>query len=377
MKQTASRENGGNDASQPARPGRSLKQRVAVRVARILLLLAIVLGVGLGYVYMAMVWMPGKSHEGELPAITDAQRALAEELRGHVQVLAGDIGPRNVIDTKNYDLARAYLVRQLESYGYGVEQQIFETDGVECANIIAEVRGSSQQSEGGSQSRDGEGLAAEIIIVGAHYDSCGASPAANDNGTGVAATLALAKRFIDQSESVPRTVRFILFTNEEPPYFLTDDMGSLNYARRCKARGENIIAMISLETIGYYSDEPGSQMYPLTLLGWFYPTEGNFIGIVGNLPSRKLTRQIVGSFRRHAQFPSQGAALPGNIPGVGWSDHWAFWQMGYPAVMVTDTAPFRYPHYHLLTDTPDKIDYERTARVVEGMEAVVRDLARE
>lgn len=334
------------------------KRRDLFRWKRTALLLLIVIGLGVGYVYMAMVWMPGSSYQGELPALTDAQQTLADEMRVHVQVLGGDIGPRNVTDKKNYDKARAYLREQFESYGYEVEQQTFDTDGYECANLIVELKGSS-----------------EIIVVGAHYDSCGASPAANDNGSGTAATLALAKRFKESGVNHQKTIRFVLFANEEPPYFLTDDMGSLVYAKRCKQRNENIVAMLSLETIGYYSDDEGSQDYPIKPLGWFYPTQGNFIAIVGNMGSRSLTRDVIGIFREHARFPSEGAALPSWVPGVGWSDQWAFWQMGYPGVMVTDTAPFRYPHYHKLTDLPDKIDYERMARVVEGMEAVVRELA--
>jgi hypothetical protein len=106
-----------------------------------------------------------------------------------------------------------------------------------------------------------------------------------------------------------------------------------------------------------------------------YPATGNFIAFVGNYGSRRLVRQVVGSFRRQAEFPSEGGAVPGFLPGIGWSDHWSFWQEGYPALMVTDTAPFRYPHYHRVTDTPDKLDYDRTARVVSGLEAVVRELA--
>jgi hypothetical protein len=146
------------------------------------------------------------------------------------------------------------------------------------------------------------------------------------------------------------------------------------YARGCKQRGDNIVAMLSLETIGCYLDEPGTQHYP-GFFGFLYPSTGNFIGFVGNVGSRGLVRQVVRSFRANAQFPSEGGAIPGFVPGVGWSDHWAFWQEGYPAIMVTDTAPFRYRHYHEPTDTPDKIDYARMARVVGGLEAVVSELA--
>ncbi len=152
-------------------------------------------------------------------------------------------------------------------------------------------------------------------------------------------------------------------------------MGSWVYAHRCKERGDRIAAMISLETIGYFSNAPGSQKYPMIGLRFLYPSAGNFIGFVGNVSSRALVRQALGTFRAQATLPSEGAALPASVPGIGWSDHWAFWKHGYPAIMVTDTAPFRYPHYHARSDTPDKLDYESMTRVVQGLQDVISDLA--
>jgi hypothetical protein len=132
--------------------------------------------------------------------------------------------------------------------------------------------------------------------------------------------------------------------------------------------------MLSLETIGYYDDAAGSQQYPPPF-GWWYPSEGNFIGIVGNVRSRGLVRRVVGTFRQHEKFPCEGAALPAAVPGISFSDQWSFWEEGYPAAMVTDTAMFRYPHYHEPEDTVDKVDFERTARVVRGLDRVVIELA--
>ena len=152
-------------------------------------------------------------------------------------------------------------------------------------------------------------------------------------------------------------------------------MGSYVYAARCRQRGDQIRAMISLETIGYFSDRPGSQKYPAAGLGLIYPRTGNFIGFVGNLPSRELVREAIGEFRRHATIPSEGAALPEFVPGVGWSDQWSFWQQSYPGIMITDTAPFRYPHYHSASDTPDKLNYDAMTRVVLGMQDVIQHLA--
>ncbi|HYQ17561.1 MAG TPA: M28 family peptidase, partial [Polyangiaceae bacterium] len=156
--------------------------------------------------------------------------------------------------------------------------------------------------------------------------------------------------------------------------FQTQAMGSWVYAWRCNQRNEKIVAALSLETIGYFTSKPNSQKYPEPF-GMIYPTEGNFIGVIGNVGSRQLVRQIVAAFREHGQFPSEGAAIPANIVGVGWSDHWSFWQTGYPALMVTDTALFRDPNYHQLSDTIDKLDFERLTRVVLALQATVLDLA--
>src|SRR5947199_221677 len=188
----------------------------------------------------------------------------------------------------------------------------------------------------------------------------------------IAGVLALARRFTRRP--VQHTLRFVAFVNEEPPYFLTEQMGSFVYAGRCKARGDQISAMISLETIGYFSNQPHSQTYPSPGLGFFYPKVGNFIGFVANVHSRALLRRVIALFREHATYPSEGVALPSFVPGVSWSDQWSFWRNGYPGIMVTDTAPFRYPDYHSANDTPDKLDYDRFALVVSGMEKVIEGL---
>jgi Zn-dependent M28 family amino/carboxypeptidase len=199
------------------------------------------------------------------------------------------------------------------------------------------------------------------------------SPAANDNASGVAAILALARRFAGSPGD--RTLRFVAFVNEEKPYAHTDQMGSVVYAWRCRQRGEKVTAMLSLETIGYYNDEPGSQKYP-SPIGRFYPSTGNFIAFVGNTRYGWLVREAVAAFRRSEPFPSQGGVLPESIPNIGFSDHWSFWQEGYPALMVTDTANFRYPYYHMPEDTVDKVDFERMSRVVRGLGSVVAALVK-
>jgi len=216
---------------------------------------------------------------------------------------------------------------------------------------------------------------AKTLVMGAHYDSYGHAPGANDNGTGVAAVLELARLLADLRGNGSLRIRFALFVNEEPPFFKTESMGSLVYARRLKASGEPVLGMFSLETIGFYSDAEGSQRYPWPL-GLLYPTKGDFVAFVGLVSSRAFVRRTVAAFRALALFPSQGGTAPGFIPGIDWSDHWSFERLGIPALMVTDTALFRYPHYHSPADTPDKVEYERLARVVSGLERVVRAWAR-
>ena len=151
-------------------------------------------------------------------------------------------------------------------------------------------------------------------------------------------------------------------------------MGSFRYAQCCRERRENVVAMLSLESIGYFNDTAGSQRYP-AMLEHVYPKQGNFIAFASNLTSGALLRRCVAVFRRHATVPAEGGALPEQVPGIGWSDQWAFWRCGYRAVMVTDTALFRNPHYHTASDLPDTLDYERLARVVEGLSSVVENLA--
>ena len=324
-----------------------------------LALLGILLAAASAGGWWTMIRMPGKSFSGPLPRLTEEQAVLRDALRADLDTLAGRIGERNLGRYDSLVAATRFIADAMTAAGYAMERQEFDVAGRTCVNLSAELAG-----------RDRPG---EIVVVGAHYDTVPGCPGANDNGTGVVATLALARAL--RGLEPGRTLRFLFFANEEPPYFQTDSMGSLVYALACRQRGENIVAMISLETIGYFDDAKGSQSYPPPF-SLFYPSTGNFIAFVGNYSSRRLVRSSVASFRRHADFPSEGAALPAFIPGVGWSDQWAFWQAGYPALMVTDTAPFRYPDYHRPSDTPDKIDYERMARVVGGLEAVVRDLVR-
>jgi len=285
-------------------------------------------------------------------------KEIAEHLRTHTQTLATTIGERNLWRYRELCAAADYCERSLAVGGWTVSVQEFSVDGSSVRNVEAVKPGVRNPRE--------------IVVVGAHYDTIVGSPGANDNGSGVAALFEIA-RLIGR-ERLKRTVRLVAFVNEEPPYYRTPHMGSMVYARRCRLQGEDIRGMLSLETIGCYSSLRGSQTYPVPL-NLFYPNTGNFIGFVGNLRSRKLVSACVRSFRRTNDFPLQSISAPGWIMGLGWSDHWAFWRYGYPAVMVTDTALFRYPYYHDPRDTPDKLDFESMARVVSGLRTVVTDLA--
>lgn len=330
--------------------------RTAIGILRVLLVFLVPVLVA----WWVMVRMPGKSAAGGLPTLSAEEMALRNELRADVEKLAGEIGERNVEHYDRLVAAADFIAGSFQRAGLEPRRDGYELAGRLCENIEVEI----------------PGAAPGIFVVGAHYDSVFGSPGANDNGSGVAAVLALARRFANARPEGRQTLRFVAFTNEEPFFFQTKQMGSAVYASRCKARGDRITGMISLETIGYYSNEPGSQKFPVGALALAYPKTGNFIAFVSNVSSRRLLREALGSFRKHATLPSEGGALPASIPGVGWSDHWAFWQEGYPAIMLTDTAPFRYPHYHEASDTPDKLDYDSMARLVAGMEKTLRDLTR-
>jgi hypothetical protein len=304
--------------------------------------------------------MPGSSYTGTLPASTPELRELSGRLREHVSVLAGKIGTRSLDRVENLDLAREYLAQQLNPLSGAAHSLQFEdagADGGHAKNVIFEVGGKDRS---------------RIVVVGAHYDSIDTGPGANDNGSGVAATLELAARFAKTPAG--SRVRFVFFVNEEPPYFQNAGMGSIVNADNSRLRGDPIVAMLSLETIGYYSDQPDTQHYPFPI-GLFYPSRGNFLGFVGDLGSRSLVRAAIGEFRRAESFPSEGAALPATFPGIDWSDHWAFRRAHYPAIMLTDTALYRDPNYHRASDRPDQLNYDALARVTRGVESVVRALA--
>ncbi|MFP2913106.1 M28 family peptidase [Pyxidicoccus sp. 3LFB2] len=287
-----------------------------------------------------------------------------EVLREDVLALALDIGERNVRDdlrARRLGLARDFLIQRLEGMGCTVRLQGYMAAGRPVENLEVELPGTSP--------------GAGVLVVGAHYDSAPDSPGANDNASGLAALLALAGAF--HSGALPRpacTVRFVAFCTEEPPFTRTPEMGSFVYARHCRERLDDIRAMLSLETLGSYAH--GHRWpegpFPLNL---FSPFRADFFAVVGNLASRELVRRCVQAFPSQPDVKCKGVALPGLLPGVRSSDHWAFWKHGYPAVMLTDTAPFRYRHYHRASDQLGRVDFSTLASVTAGLISMVRELA--
>jgi Zn-dependent M28 family amino/carboxypeptidase len=302
---------------------------------------------------------PG-SVEKALPVTLDDSTlgSLTERLRLHVHRLAGEIGERNVFRAPVLQAAADYIRGEWQAQGYPVVSQVYEVEDVPSENLEVTRIGTSNPDE--------------IILLGAHYDSVWGSPGANDNASGVAALLEISRFF---TTLLPQySVRFVAFVNEEPPFFMDKQMGSFVYAKAARSRGEAIRLMISLETIGYYSDEPDSQRYP-PLLKYCYPDQANFIAFVANLSSRQVLHQTVAAFRAHSDFPAESLATFEFIPGVAWSDQLSFWRQGYPALMVTDTAFYRYAYYHTAQDTPEKLNYSAMAQVVAGLQKAIQSLA--
>ncbi len=281
-----------------------------------------------------------------------------QHLRAHVYELAGKIGEHNIFHPDALHAAEAYISGEWQQQGYTVERLTYSAQGIECANLEITCTGNNRNSD--------------IILIGAHYDSVLGSPGANDNGSGVAALLELSRLFKEVRPA--NSLRFVAFVNEEPPFFYWGNMGSMVYAKAAKERGDPIRFMISLETIGYYRNQQGSQTYP-PFLKYFYPDTGNFITFVSNLRSRRIMRNCVKAFSSVTDFPVQSIATVSLVPGVSWSDHLAFWRQGYKAFMITDTAFYRYPYYHTAHDTPDKLNYVAFTEMTNGLFLMLSRLA--
>jgi hypothetical protein len=304
--------------------------------------------------YALVIWMPGSPRPDHVKSSGDPE--LISRLRTRVEKLASEIGPRSVRRPEGLNAARDYISSELTALGYEVKVESYlSVEGVETANLFVDVPGIN---DGG-----------KFLLIGAHYDTAGDdSPGADDNATGVAALLELASYLRDNTPL--HNVRLTFFVNEEAPFGITENMGSYHHAKMIRKANLPLAGMISLESIGYFSDKPKSQRYPQPF-SWFYPDRGDFIAFVTDLESARFLRRVIGSFRAFAEIPSEGVTAPRIFSDISLSDHWSFWAHGYAALMITDTVPFRNPHYHEPTDTPDTLDFGRMSLVVEALERAI------
>lgn len=293
-------------------------------------------------------------------------RALAETLELHVRRLAGYIGERNLLNPDALARAALYIEGCLSAAGYEVRREEYGIGEHPLRNLVVQAGPAMDAVEPARAAAGGAGPAeGPLLIVGAHYDTAPGTPGADDNASAVAVLIETAVAVAAAGESLPLPVRFAAFCTEEPPHFGTGEMGSAVHARGAKERGEKITGMLSLEMVGYYDERPGSQSYP-PLLSRFYPETGDFLALVSDLGSRDFIGRLAEGLRAGG-VRLETASLPRWVPGVSLSDHLSFWEEGFPAAMLTDTAMYRNPNYHMPGDLPETLDYERMARVVTAL----------
>ena len=308
--------------------------------------------VALGWWYVTQSLIPTGRAKHPTPVVSPAR------LESHVRALSQRFIPRDYTHPENLDRAAAYIRREFTRAGGTTSEQPYNARGRTYRNVTALYGPESS----------------ERIVVGAHYDVDGELPGADDNASGVAGLLELA-HLLGRSPP-PMRVELVAFSLEELPFFSTPYMGSAIHASSLKKQRVAVRAMLSLEMIGYFSDEPSSQQFPLEELRPLYPSSGNFIAVVGNPGDTALVRKIEGAMRGASSLPVHSINAPRSMPGVDFSDHVSYWDAGYPAVMITDTAWYRNPHYHTAGDTAETLDYERMAMVVQGVDAAVRAIAK-
>ncbi|NGP75268.1 M28 family peptidase [Balneolaceae bacterium YR4-1] len=284
-------------------------------------------------------------------------KADARRLKELVSVLSRDMVPRDAGNPENLEKVASFIGNEFQKYSSSVEYQPYEADYFSVRNVRAFFGPDTK----------------ERIIIGAHYDVAGPYPGADDNASGVAGLLELS-RLLPENE-LSMKVELVSYPLEEPPYFYTDHMGSYVHAHSLKQQNIKVRAMLALEMIGFFSDEPDSQQYPLFLLRPFYPSKGNFIAVVGKLFQRKIVRVVQTSMQHATPLPVESLNAPSLLPGVTLSDHINYWRNGFPAAMITDTAFYRNPNYHTPLDTADTLDYDRMAQVIDGVRAAIPELA--
>jgi Zn-dependent M28 family amino/carboxypeptidase len=303
------------------------------------------------------------------PGAAAPEIPLEARLRSHVTAIASS--EHNTANPAKLEEAARYIESALKNEGYAVRRQEYQAGGPHSSHLVRNIEVSVANLAPGARP-------ARIFIVGAHYDSAPGAPGANDNGSGTAAVLELARLLKDMRPSQGTEVKFVFFVNEEPPWLSGElrgeEMGSMQHARQLHEDGQHVEGALVLETIGWYSQQRHSQKLPPGLEGR-YPDTGNFIAFVGTVQSSRLVQDALSAFRAASDFPAHGLAAPAYVQGVTLSDHSSYNRFGYPAIMITDTAFMRYPYYHTAEDTPDKLDYESTARVVKGLARTITALA--
>lgn len=290
-----------------------------------------------------------------IPIASTPPAVDAGQLERHVRFLSEDVHPRNHDHVENLEKAALYIERSFRASGGEVSSQDVVVEGTRYRNVIARF---------GPGSRP-------VLVIGAHYDTHGHTPGADDNASGVSGLLELA-RLLGQSPPPPRAIELVAYTLEESPHFRTEHMGSARHAKAMREAGRDVELMVSIEMIGYFSDEPGSQRYPERALAPLYPDKGNFIALVGRLDHFALMRKMKAAMTGATPLPVRSLNAPPTVQGIDFSDHLNYWHQGMPAIMVTDTAFLRNPNYHRPEDTAEKLDYARMAMVVQGVHAFAR-----
>lgn len=286
-----------------------------------------------------------------------------EALFQHVDCLAGLIGPRILAKPKSIEASLGYLRKTWNEMGYEVKEEPYDAGQCEARNLVVEVPGTHEKDS--------------IVLLGAHYDTVDTTPGADDNASAVAVLLEVSRRL--RETKCRRTMRFVAFACEEQPYLHSGGMGSQHHARKARRTGEKILAMLCLEMVGYFRDEPNSQLVPDSIprfLHPLFPKRGNFLAAIGNIPSWKLGWWFRRGFKKGTKLPLFSLSLPEKIQEIRRSDNSSFWDQEYPALMLTDTSFLRNPNYHQPSDTPDTLDYVRMSQVVDGVTAAMKYLAK-
>jgi peptidase M28-like protein len=308
-------------------------------------------------VFMTLVLL---TFYGSLSGQTGTESERSEEmLVSTVRFLSEETGERSFRDGDKLNKAADYIENAFRSYGCVVKRQPFLYGGRTYFNVIAEVKGRDAAQN-------------SVLIIGAHYDTAVGTPGADDNASGIAGLLELAR--LTALQPADRTVRFVAFSLEEYPAYGTEYMGSYVYAKSVKDEGAAVYGMIALEMIGFFCEEKGCQRYPLSILGWFFPDKGDYLSFVGNMPSRAFTRKVRNEFAKVSGLPIESLNTFSAVTGVDFSDHRNFWKFGFKAFMITDTAFYRNPHYHASGDTWEKLDYKRMGALVTGLHKAIMRL---